>query len=117
MTATYISPTQVRALNNTSSASRPWYASLDNLPNSERFNAGNAYTNVPKRRDSHDHSPQQRERTFSNPNIEKVKSEELEVADDIPAVWSKDFAAGVQSPGGTFPATLPQTSSTNPSIH
>ncbi|KAI6793910.1 hypothetical protein KC359_g6368 [Hortaea werneckii] len=84
--------------NNTTatSISRPWYASLDSLPESGKFNEGNI--NIPSQRGtSDDHQPkpspqaQMRTRRFSNAEIERVIEEELEIADDIPAPWPLEF--------------------------
>ncbi|KAI7356555.1 hypothetical protein KC336_g22195 [Hortaea werneckii] len=78
------------------SISRPWYASLDSLPESGKFNEGNI--NIPSQRGtSDDHQPksspqaQMRTRRFSNAEIERVIEEELEIADDYPAPWPLEF--------------------------
>ncbi|OTA30867.1 hypothetical protein BTJ68_10951 [Hortaea werneckii EXF-2000] len=76
--------------------SKPWYASLDSLPESGKFNGGNI--NIPSQHcTSDDHQPksspqaQMRTRRFSNAEIERVIEEELEIADDIPAPWPLEF--------------------------
>ncbi|RMZ34874.1 hypothetical protein D0859_00970 [Hortaea werneckii] len=78
------------------SISRPWYASLDSLPESGKFNQGNI--NIPSQHfTSDDHQPksspqaQMRTRRLSNAEIERVIEEELEIADDIPAPWPLEF--------------------------
>ncbi|KAK4550435.1 hypothetical protein LTR36_000013 [Oleoguttula mirabilis] len=60
---------------------RPWYASLDSIPESRKFNSGHHSASagcVPGGR---------RSSSFAHSEIEKVKQEDLDVADDIPAVW------------------------------
>ncbi|KAI7562257.1 hypothetical protein KC317_g8533 [Hortaea werneckii] len=76
--------------------SKPWYASLDSLPESGKFNGGNI--NISSLHcTSYDHQPksspqaQMRTRRFSNAEIERVIEEELEIADDIPAPWPLEF--------------------------
>ncbi|RMY71481.1 hypothetical protein D0862_14602 [Hortaea werneckii] len=76
--------------------SKPWYASLDSLPESGKFNGGNI--DIPSQhRTSDDRQPtsppqaQMRTRRFSNAEIERVIEEELEIADDIPAPWPLEF--------------------------
>ncbi|KAI7480064.1 hypothetical protein KC367_g8384 [Hortaea werneckii] len=78
------------------SISRPWYASLDSLPESGKFNQGNI--NIPSQQGtSHEHhpvlspQPPMKPRRFSNAEIERVIEEELEIADDIPAPWPLEF--------------------------
>ncbi|KAI7279639.1 hypothetical protein KC345_g5249 [Hortaea werneckii] len=76
--------------------SKPWYASLDSLPGSGKFNGGNSNI-LSQHSTSDDHQPksspqaQMRTRRFSNAEIERVIEEELEVADDIPAPWPLEF--------------------------
>ncbi|RMY64302.1 hypothetical protein D0864_12393 [Hortaea werneckii] len=76
--------------------SKPWYASLDSLPESGKFDGGNI--DIPSQHcTSYDHQPksspqaQMRTRRFSNAEIERVIEEELEIADDIPAPWPLEF--------------------------
>ncbi|KAI7084809.1 hypothetical protein KC356_g6439 [Hortaea werneckii] len=105
------------------SISRPWYASLDSLPESGKFNQGNI--NIPSQHGtSDDHQPksspqtQMRTRRFSNAEIERVIEEELEIADDIPAPWPLEFEeasppnremerSSKRRPFATFPPTVP----------
>lgn len=75
---------------------KPWYASLDSLPESGKFNEG--HIDIPSQHGfSHHHQPklspqpQMTSRRFSNAEIERVIEEELEIADDIPAPWPSEF--------------------------
>ncbi|KAI7161903.1 hypothetical protein KC349_g2416 [Hortaea werneckii] len=76
--------------------SKPWYASLDSLPESGKFNEG--HINIPSQHGaSYDHQPEpspqprMKSRRFSNAEIERVIEEELEIADDVPAPWPSEF--------------------------
>ncbi|KAI7522563.1 hypothetical protein KC331_g19168, partial [Hortaea werneckii] len=81
---------------NAPAVSKPWYASLDSLPESGKFNEG--HINIPSQHGaSYDHQPESspqprmKSRRFSNAEIERVIEEELEIADDIPAPWPSEF--------------------------
>ncbi|RMY14177.1 hypothetical protein D0868_01613 [Hortaea werneckii] len=88
--------------------SKPWYASLDSLPESGKFNEG--HINIPSQHGaSYDHQPEpspqprMKSRRFSNAEIERVIEEDLEIADDIPAPWPSEFEEA--SPPNTIPVT------------
>ncbi|RMZ05003.1 hypothetical protein D0862_05127 [Hortaea werneckii] len=81
---------------NPPAVSKPWYASLDSLPESGKFNEG--HIDIPSHHGaSYDHQPKpspqppMKSRRFSNAEIERVIEEELEIADDIPAPWPSEF--------------------------
>ncbi|KAI6912924.1 hypothetical protein KC318_g19415, partial [Hortaea werneckii] len=81
---------------NAPAVSKPWYASLDSLPESGKFNEG--HINISSQHGaSYDHQPEpspqprMKSRRFSNAEIERVIEEELEIADDIPAPWPSEF--------------------------
>ncbi|RMX85667.1 hypothetical protein D0869_03652 [Hortaea werneckii] len=81
---------------NAPAVSKPWYASLDSLPESGKFNEGHIDISS-QHSTSYDHQPkpspqpQMKTRRFSNAEIERVIEEELEIADDIPAPWPSEF--------------------------
>ncbi|KAI7123870.1 hypothetical protein KC352_g32454, partial [Hortaea werneckii] len=104
--------------------SKPWYASLDSLPESGKFDGGNI--DIPSQHcTSYDHQPksspqaQMRTRRFSNAEIERVIEEELEIADDIPAPWPLEFEeASPPNRRGRdqYPHFNPPTTTLNPNI-
>ncbi|KAI7363021.1 hypothetical protein KC354_g6831 [Hortaea werneckii] len=81
---------------NASAVSKPWYASLDSLPESGKFNEGHIDISS-QHGTSYDHQPKpspqppMKTRRFSNAEIERVIEEDLEIADDIPAPWPSEF--------------------------